>query len=88
VLAASAYRVCEDAWGARLLFEDATVLPPVAARDDAVRIEAVYGPPVVAPALRTAILFMVAAWYESREGDKSLPPAAEALIAPFRRMAV
>lgn len=85
VLAASAYRVAEVEDGAWIIFDPSAPLPTLAPRADAVRIEAVYGPAVVAPALRTAILFMAAAWYEGREGDKSLPPAAEALIAPFRR---
>lgn len=70
--------------------------PTIAETSNAVRItfKAGYGAAAsaVPPAIRHAILMMVGHWYNSREtvGEAavSLPWAADALIAPYRRISV
>jgi uncharacterized phiE125 gp8 family phage protein len=88
-LSATAYRVGSDDQGGYLLFDPDVTLPAVADREDAVRIEAVFGYPsnAVPAGIRVAALMLIAHWYQNREGQGS-PPAVDALIAPFRRVGV
>lgn len=89
-LSAAAYRTGNDAAGGFILFDPAFALPAVADREDAVRIEAVFGFPATAniAGIRTAAQMIVAHWYDNRDGGSDIPAAASALLAPFRRAAI
>ncbi len=88
----------EDERGTVIRFSDDFTFPSVFDdRGDGVQVEftAGYGATAadVPPAIRTAILLMVAHWYNNREasteGQQSeIPFGASALIAPFRRVGV
>lgn len=88
MLAPAAYQVVNDELGGRLVFDPDYDLPVVADREDAVRIEAVFGYPqdAVPTGIRVAALLLVAHWYQHREGQETTP-AVDALLAPFRRVA-
>lgn len=83
-LSASVYRFGSDELGGYLVYEPGAVLPQVAVREDAVRIEAVYGFASVPYPLQVAIAMIAGSWDENREGAADIPPAARSLIAPYR----
>lgn len=86
VLSTAAYRVGNDTSGGYLVFEPGYALPATAVREDAVRIEAVYG--YAADAVPQAIVqagLMILESLRQRDGGGGLPPAAMAILTPFRR---
>ncbi len=84
-LPGASYRVINDHKSGVLIIADAAEIPATAAREDAVRIAAVYGYATPPEAIKVAALMLVAQIYENREGGETLPKAAEALLRPFRR---
>lgn len=87
-LSPPAYRFGNDDLGGYLVFDGDLLPSVVAVREDAVRVEASYGFATLPSPLQTAILMIVASWYEGREGASVIPPAAAALIAPLRRVVI
>lgn len=86
VLSPAAYRIGNDSGGGYLTFEPDASLPAVADREDAVRVDAVYGYAALPAPILAAVLMMVAHWYDNRDGGQDMPAAATALIAPFRML--
>lgn len=87
-LAASNYRLLNDELGGFLQIVEGVTLPTVAERDDAVRIEAVYGFAAVPSAIRMAAMLYAGHLYRQREGAGEPPMAVDALIAPYRHRAI
>ncbi|MDI6834513.1 MAG: head-tail connector protein [Rhizobiaceae bacterium] len=97
-VSASLFTSIEDERGTVVRFGDNLTFPSVYDdRSDGVRVEftAGYGAAAtdVPPAIRTAILLMVAHWYNNREASaegpqSEIPFGVSALIAPFRRVGV
>lgn len=87
-LSSSAYRLEGDALSAKVVFDPAATSGlALAPRDDAVRIEAKYGWTEAPGAILVAALMMIAYWFADREASAEIPPAAIALLRPFRRIA-
>ncbi|MEX0854100.1 MAG: head-tail connector protein [Bauldia sp.] len=97
-LAASNYRLLEDARSSYLEFTDGFAAPTVFDKPNAVRITLVAGfgasAADVPAALRLAIKQLVAHWYGSREAvsvgniGSELPLTVAALIQPYRRVGI
>lgn len=97
-VAADVVTLLEDERGAFVRFSDGFSFPSVYDdRDDGVRVEftAGYGAAAadVPQSIKTAILLMVAHWYNNREASaesqsSEIPFGVSALIAPFRRVGV
>lgn len=97
VLSDTNYRFAAVTRGTRIEWTDTFLSPSLFNRSDAVvvDVDCGYGPAAsdVPPALRTAIMMLVADWYERREvtsadGHIELPYRVKSLIKPFRRNTV
>lgn len=97
-LASSVYTAFSDAIGPYITLKPGQQWPTSYSREDAIRVTwtAGYGSTAasVPAAIRAAMLLMIGHWYQHREavviGETAteLPMAANALLAPFRRVGV
>lgn len=96
-LATSVYAVLSDGLGPYVTLKYNQQWPQTYTRDDAVRITWVagYGAAAAVPAaIRSAMLLLIAHWYDNRAavsvGDSvsEMPFAVASLLAPFRRVGV
>jgi uncharacterized phiE125 gp8 family phage protein len=94
-LATSVYAVLSDGLGPYVTLKYNQQWPQTYTRDDAVKITwiAGYGAAAAVPAsIRSAMLLLIAHWYDNRstvsvgESVSEMPFAAAALLAPFRRV--
>mgnify|MGYP003649325872 CR=1 FL=1 len=91
-LAASVYQAFDDALGPYLATAPGESWPSAYGRVDAVSVTFVAGygataASVPAP-IRAAIMLAVGNWYDERGGALDMPPAAIALVRPYRRRGV
>lgn len=98
-LSSDHYDLIEDSTSAVLLYRDAFAAPTLygdTVQPISVRYTAGYGAEAadVPQAIRVALLLLIGHWYENREAvitgtiASELPMAVDALIAPYRRVAV
>lgn len=91
-LATSVYELLTDAGGPYISLKADQSWPGTKSRTGAVSVTFVAGEATAPPAIKAAILITVAHLYDNRgsEGPEamSLPPAAGALIKPYRRVGV
>jgi len=97
-LSASVYAVLTDGLGPYVSLKYNQQWPQTYTRDDAVKVTWVAGygatPASVPAAIRSAMLQMLAPWYDNRAAvnignvTSELPLAAAALLAPFRRVGI
>lgn len=86
VLDTSLYAVSNGPVSGCVLFSSAVGSVLVADRPDAVTVDIVFGMQSDVEPIRTAAKIMVASWYRNREGQVELPPAAVALLKPYRKI--
>lgn len=87
----SNYEILTDDLGSFVHFADGYGFPSISAARPAVRVTYVAGEATVPPAIKHAILMLVAHWYRNREtvivgsAAAEIPVGVTALLAPFRR---
>jgi uncharacterized phiE125 gp8 family phage protein len=97
-LATSVYAVLTDGLGPYVSLKYNQQWPQTYTRDDAVKVTWVAGygatPASVPAAIRSAMLLLIAHWYDNRAAvnvgniTSELPLAAAALLAPYRRVGI
>jgi uncharacterized phiE125 gp8 family phage protein len=84
VLSSAAYRIANDENGGFFELLDGVVAPDLAIRPDAIWLEVVFGFAEPPASLKVAVLFLLADWFDNREGVGGMPASVKAMIEPFR----